>query len=555
MRFSTRILLMQLLAAAAVLVVCIAAFAFLGVQQLRDEAGSTALAISRTVASDPQVREEVAEYTGRAELDGALLDRGWLQAYAADIALRTEALFVVITNDQGLRLTHPDQDRLGEQVSTDFTVALDGAETVTWERGTLGDSVRAKVPIFAADGEDAIGEVSVGLAPARVFADVPLLIALGAAVAAITLGVAAFVAFRIRRRLEQLTRGVQPEELPTLLQSRAAVLEGVTDGVVAVSDDRTVQAVNDAASAAIGIYDAVGRSLDECALPRRLHSAIDRALDGEGLITGELISADQVLYFEVRPAFHLGQSLGVVAVLRDRTDLVALAQRLDVVRASSNALRAQRHEFANRMHAVNGMLAAGRSLDAQDLLADLSGIGIRPGSTGADIGEPFLSAFLDAKRIEAHERGVELRIGEDTFLVGVVSDPEDVAAVLGNLVDNATTAATAGTNPRWVEVSLLDDGHELAITVTDSGGGVDDPDDVFAHARTAEDDEPDRVHGHGVGLPLARRFARRRGGELWLAEARGDRHGAVFAARLPAVMRAAEPITEEDVSREEEGGR
>lgn len=553
MRFSTRVFVMQLLAAAAVVGVCVAAFALLGIQQLRDEAQSTALAISRTIASDPDVRDEVAAYAGREDLDGAELAAGPLQSHAADVVSRTGALFVVVTNDHGLRLTHPDQDRLGEQVSTDFTAVLGGSEEIAWERGTLGDSVRAKVPVISAD-EDVVGEVSVGFAPGRVFSDAPLAISLFAAAALIALAVAAFVAFRIRRRLEQLTRGVQPEELATLLQSRAAVLEGVTDGVIAVSQDRVILAVNDVAASALGIRDAVDRPIDDVTLPRRLRAAIDRTLEGDPLVGGELVAPEQVLYFEVRRVMHGDQWLGSVAVLRDRTDIVALAGRLDVIRAGSNALRAQRHEFANRMHAVGGMLAAGRIDDAQDLLADLAG-GPRPEEIGADVREPFLSTFLGAKRIEARERGVELRIGEDTFLVGTVIEAEDVAAVLGNLVDNAITAADAGREPRWVEVSLLDDGDELAITVTDSGDGVEDAENVFHRARRDEEVDTDRVHGLGVGLPLARRFARRRGGALWLAEARGDGHGAVFAARLPAVMSTTASVSTTDEPIEQKDDR
>lgn len=538
MRFTTRVFAMQLIAAAVVIAVCVSAFALLGIGQLRDEAESTALAVARTVASDPQVRADVASYAGRESLDGEALAEGALQDYAAEIVERTETLFVVIANDLGLRLAHPDPALLGERVSTDFTRVIAGDEVVAWERGTLGESVRAKVPVRSPDGDAIVGEVSVGFAPARVFADAPLLVALFVAIAVVALAVAALVSTLIRRRLERLTRGVQPEELGGLLQSRAAILEGVHDGVLAVSDDGRVRAANEAALEIVGDAQAVGRRLEELDLPPRLRAALTRALDGEAFVTGELVLADRVAYVEVRRVRHEGRSLGVVAVLRDRTDVVALAERLDAVRAATNAMRAQRHEFANRVHAVRGMLAAGRIDEAQGLLGEFADRGALPEEAGIDVADPFLRSFLAAKRVEAAERGVELRIGADTFLVGAVAEPEDVAAVLGNLVDNAVTAAAAGAEPRWVEVSLLDAGEELAVTVVDSGPGVDDPESVFERARAAEDDVSSRVHGRGIGLPLARRFTRRRGGELWLAEARGVGHGAVFAARLPGVMRS-----------------
>lgn len=535
--------MMQLGAAAVVVAVCVAAFAVLGVRQLRAETESMALGIARAAASDPQVRDAVAEYRGAVALDPDALAAGPLQEYGQAVAERTGALFVVIADDEGLRLAHPDPQLLGERVSTEYRAVLGGSEVVEWQRGTLGLSARAKVPVFAPDGDDVVGEVSVGFTPERVFADAPALAVAAAALAAVALTVAVVVALVIRRRLERLTRGVQPDELGALLQSRAAVLEGVHDGVIAVSPDRVVRACNAAAAAAVGLAGAelTGRRLDDVTLPPRLRRALDAALAGEASVRGELALSDRVAFFDVRRVSHAGDDLGVVVVLRDRTDVVALAQRLDAVRAATNALRVQRHEFANRMHAASGMLAAGRVDETRELLARFADRGALPEEAAFALDEPFLRSFLAAKSIEAGERGVALRVGDDSLVLGTVAEPEDVAAVLGNLIDNAVTAAVSGGPPRWIEVSLLDDGDELALTVTDSGPGVDDPATVFDRAREREGASDGAVHGRGIGLPLARRFTRRRGGELWLVEPRGDGHGAAFAARLPGVMRGDAP--------------
>ncbi len=87
------------------------------------------------MASDPEVRREVAHYAATAltpgpELEHELSD-GDLQRIADEARLRTGALFVVITDDQGIRLAHPDRARLGEMVSTDPSRVLAGSEVVT----------------------------------------------------------------------------------------------------------------------------------------------------------------------------------------------------------------------------------------------------------------------------------------------------------------------------------------------------------------------------------------------------------------------------------------
>ena len=177
MRFATRMLVVQVATQIVVVAVCTAVFAWLGVQQLKAEADSSALNIARSVAESPEVRDLVAVYSADPGTpDATDLRDGVLQRYAADVTQRTEGLFVVITDDHGIRLAHPDPDRLGQVVSTSFTDALAGREVVTWETGTLGESARAKVPVYPPDGGAPVGEVSVGFERASVFDDLPALI-------------------------------------------------------------------------------------------------------------------------------------------------------------------------------------------------------------------------------------------------------------------------------------------------------------------------------------------------------------------------------------------
>ena len=533
MRFATRVLVLQLATVVAVVAVCTAVFAFLAIQQLRAEAGASALNIARTVAEDEDVRRLVAEYTADPGTpDASTLRDGDLQRLAAGVMERTDALFVVITDDHGIRLAHPDPTRLGEVVSTSFAEALAGEEVVEWEIGTLGESARAKVPVNPTAGGSPVGEVSVGFARASVFDDLPAVVVGIAVAAAAALGIGALAALLLRRRWERLTLGLQPEELVGLVQNQAAVLEGVGDGVIALDDAGVVRVCNERAERMLGLDAPVGRRLDELEVPPALLAAVAERTARDGIVVG-----DRVLYLDSHAVVHDGRTLGDVLILRDRTDLIALAERLETVRAMTSALRVQRHEFANRLHVATGLIDAHRPAEARAFLAEQLGRG--PVDFPVDglerIEDPLLQSFLGAKAMEAGERGVALSIAEDTLLHGTLVGAEDVAAVVGNLLDNAFTAAVRGTEPREVEVALLDDGDALVVTVADSGPGIDDGRDVFAPAASTEPAQ-DAVHGHGLGLRLSRELARRRGGDVWVIEATREDGGAVFGARLPGVM-------------------
>ncbi|MFH8249606.1 ATP-binding protein [Microbacterium sp. B2969] len=538
MRFATRVLILQLATVAAVVAVCTAVFVYLGVQQLRAESEASALNIARTVAEDPEVRRLVAEFSADPGTpDAADLRGGELQLIATGVSDRTDALFVVIADDHGIRLAHPNQDILGQQVSTPFDEVLAGHEVVDWELGTLGESARAKVPVYAPAraGEPPVGEVSVGFERASVFDDLPALLLGIAVAAAAALAIGALAALLLRRRWERLTLGLQPEELVGLVQNQAAVLDGVGDGVVALDTSGVVRVCNETAARMLALDDPVGRRLDELDVPPEVREAIAERRPRDGIVVG-----DRVLYLDAHPVVRDGRPLGDVLIVRDRTDLIAIAERLETVRAMTSALRVQRHEFANRLHVATGLLDADRAADARAFLAEQLGRG--PVDFPVDglerVSEPLLQSFVGAKAIEAGERGVALRVADDTLLLGALIGAEDVAAVLGNLVDNAITAAVRGGEPREVELALLDAGDELVVTVADSGPGIEPGVDVFAGSSPSTDGA-DRVHGHGLGLRLSRELARRRGGDVWVIEAKRSDGGAVFGARLAGVMRPA----------------
>jgi len=546
-RFASQVLLLQVATVSAVVAVCAGAFTWLGVLQLRQEAEASALAIARTVAEDSDVRSAVARYSeDPGTPDASALATGPLRPLAEQVRARTGALFVVITDDHGIRLAHPDAGRLGEQVSTSFADALAGRESVAWESGTLGESARAKVPVRDVDGGDPVGEVSVGFASASVFGSLPgLLTAIGAASAgALAIGVGA--SWLLRRRLTRVTLGLQPEEFAALVQDRAAVLDGVGEGVLAVTADGVVSVCNGRAAELLGVggtaHALVGLPIAELGV----HPGVAALLVVGAPVVGEtFVVGGRVLYVDLRRVERDGRDLGAVAVIRDRTDLVSLTERLDAVASMTNALRAQRHEFANRLHVIAGLIDSDRTEAARAFVGDVVARGpLKFPIEHADrLQEPYLQALLGAKGVEAAERGVLLSLGPETLVLGAVADAEDVAAVIGNLVDNAVRAAVEGDEPRWVEVELLDDADTLYATVSDSGRGLRPAPDGATGASDSVALGADAVHGHGFGLPLSRDIARRRGGDVWVVDSGGGEHGAVFCARLPGTIIAAATST------------
>jgi two-component system CitB family sensor kinase len=296
-----------------------------------------------------------------------------------------------------------------------------------------------------------------------------------------------------------------------------------------------VSVVNDEARRLLGEQVQPGADAASV-LPERLV-----ALTSADEVTDALVlHGDRTLVVSSRRVRRGARDLGTVLTLQDRTQLEHLGRELQTVRSLVDALRAQSHEYTNRLHALSGMLHLGHVDEARDYLQQLVRDPIATEDGEAVVADPYLRGLLAAKAAAASERGVQLRLSDGSYLPGQLTAPLDVVTVLGNLVDNAVRAAAEGPRrPAWVEVALAAEDSTLLLGVSDSGAGLTPGAPVFQDGwTTQEDDGP-----HGLGLALARQAARRHGGDVEVVAGSGDEHGAVLSARLPGVVEATAVMT------------
>lgn len=516
---ASRILAMQIGIVLVVVAAGAVASLFVARQQLDRSYEQRSLAVADSVAALPEVRAAVA-----ADDPGKILQR-----LAERLRLATGATFIVITDDRGIRFSHPNPERIGEMVSTDPEPALSGRRWSGTQEGTLGVSVRGKVPVRDDRGA-VIGMVSVGFLQDRIGSDLAAqLPTLGVyLLAALALG--ALASLLLSRHVKSQTFGLEPAEIARLLEQREAVLHGIREGIVAVDLDGRITLVNDEARRLLGLQpEAVGRPVEAVLTRGRVRDVLLGRLQRPDQL---VVTQGRVLVANRMPVYIRGEVTGAVVSLRDRTDLAEVTRELEGVRTVTDALRAQAHEFSNRLHTIVGLVELGREREAislstedavvhQELIETLLG----------RVGDPTLSALLLAKAVVAAERGILFRISDDTVVVGEVDDVRDVVTIVGNLVDNALDAVRAGptTDGRWVAVSVRVDDHGTWIQVRDSGPGIDTAiaDRIFEEGFTTK--EPGTQPMRGLGLALVQQVVRRHGGEITV----DSQGGAVFTVRLP----------------------
>ncbi|WP_437072607.1 ATP-binding protein [Streptomyces sp. enrichment culture] len=528
-RVFSQVLLMQVAIAAGVAVLATGLFLAPLSDQLDDQAMRRALAIAQTTAAQPQLAEEVASTPPTAD--------GPVQREAERIREATGAEYIVVMDRRGVRWSHTEPSEVGRRVSTDPSQALSGHEVMEIDEGTLGRSARGKVPLRDSEGE-IVGAVSVGIAydsvRARLIHAIPGLFAYAGG----ALAVGALAAWLISRRVQRQTRDLAFSDISGLLAEREAMLHGIREGVVALDRAGRIRLLNDEAQRLLGIgEESVGRSPDEALGAGRTADVLAGRVTGTDLLT---VSGPRVLVANRMPT----DDGGAVATLRDRTELEQLGRELDSTRGLIDALRAQDHEHANRMHTLLGLLELEMYDDAVEFVGEVVGDHRATAEQVTErIHDPLLAAVLVGKATVAAERGVALWVSDRTRLPDRLVDPRGLVTVVGNLVDNALDAA-AGTPHARVEVELHTEGRAVVLQVRDTGPGVppERRELIFTEGWSTKERPAHRERG--LGLSLVRRLAERQGGSATVGEAPGG--GAEFTVVLPEAL--AEPDLEAAVS-------
>jgi len=514
---SSQLLLLQVaIVATTVVIGALASYALVS-SQVDDQYKQRALAIAYAVAATPDIVEAMSDADPPKTI----------QPIAEAIRRSVGADFVVVANKDGIRYSHPNPENIGKRVSTDPNQTLAGDVYVGYQEGTLGRSLRAKVPITS--GGDVIGIVSVG------FLDTQLAQKLAQALPTMTLTVLLALALGIAgslilaRRIDRQTFGLGPREITGLLEQRDAMLHGIREGVLALDTGGRVALANDEALRLLGLPASIaGRSLRDHVPDGRVRDVLEGS--GSGL-DQVVLAGDRTLVVNRRPVTIRGSDVGAVVTLRDRTELEAVLRELDTARDLAQALRAQAHEFSNKLHVVGGLIELGRLDEAIRFVAETSLVHQELVDLVQErIADPALAALLLAKAALASERRVEFRLATDALLPAQVTDVRDLITVVGNLVDNAIDAAS-GAPEAWVEVSLHADPGGTAVRVRDSGPGIDVHvvDEIFREGYTTKGGG---AH-YGIGLALVRQVAQRSGG--WVRVANDG--GAIFTALIPAPAR------------------
>jgi serine phosphatase RsbU (regulator of sigma subunit)/PAS domain-containing protein/anti-sigma regulatory factor (Ser/Thr protein kinase) len=229
--------------------------------------------------------------------------------------------FIAVTAPDGTRYADTDPSLIGKHLQD--SGRAEAGYTITGHfQGAPGEAARAVVPVTTQDGT-VVGLVAAGVGIEHVGdavrAQLPMI--LGGCGGALVLAAASGVL--VSRRLRRQTRGIGPTEMTRMYEHHDAVLHAVREGVLIVGGDGRLLLANDEAKRLLGLAaDPEGRHVTDL-VP---DAGIAEVLASGRAVTDEVhLAGDLLLAVSTRPTPSRAGRSGVVATLRDTTELRELA--------------------------------------------------------------------------------------------------------------------------------------------------------------------------------------------------------------------------------------
>ena len=416
----------------------------------------------------------------------------------------SEAEFITIANHEGIRYYHPKQSRIGlPSVGGDNDpVLLEGRSIISKAEGSLGLSVRGKAPIMS-EG-NVIGFVSVGFlaegieSTALVYERIVLFIGLGTLI----LGLLGTVF--ITRSLKRATLGMEPNEIGRLYQEKQAIVESVGEGLVAFNQIGEITLMNTRAKKLLNLdpeNDYTGTSMSDID-----HSPVltELSLQSDGTNKNqEAISMTKGIVVQKVLIWNKGKEwMGTVFSLRDTSDFIELTERLSQTQDYADALRAQTHEFSNKLYVLSGLLQLESYQEAIDYIDEESQAQFKKTNTFTDKQiDSWLHALLIGKQHQAEEKGIDCDILLSEQPIALDNKQKrPVLTIVGNLLDNAMDAVLKpGAQQKKIAISFTYTDKSLSMMVQDWGVGLGAL-SIDSLLETGYSTKTQKNHGYGMSI-------------------------------------------------------
>ncbi|MES9752058.1 sensor histidine kinase [Bacillus wiedmannii] len=453
-----------------------------------------------------------------------------IQSIAEQAREQAGADYVIIEDRFGVMYSHSNSELIGTKSNNPYNYeALTFGGYYTLEgNGESGPALMAKAPIIVHNGDydQVVGVVTVEFLIKGIESNILsrtkeiILFSLAVLVAGIVGGIL------LARSIRKDTLGLEPNEIAALYRERSAILLSIKEGIIAIDQNGFITMMNTSAEEMLHVNDDYMQQHISKVLPE---FNMERVLESDQ----EIAFQDKVFILNRTPILENNNTVGVVCSFRDKTELQNLVNTISEVRKYSEDLRAQTHEFTNKLFVLSGLLQLGHYKEAIEFIQQESNIHQSQNHIlFHQIHDAKVQAILLGKIGTASEKKIDFHIEGDSALHPLPDHIKvsHLITILGNIIDNAFDAVSTQ-EEKNVSFFVTDIGHDIVFEVIDSGTGIPAEKITTIFQKGFSTKGNDR----GYGLANVKEMVDLLGGTIEIQNEKNG--GAIFTIYLPKTLR------------------
>lgn len=506
-----------------ILIVVIGGIGFLTYEQVQDtvetQMGNNAMDLAVTMASMDVIQETL----------GTTKDYRVIQNAVEKLRKKTRFQYIIVMDMEGIKYSYPYENALGKKYRSggEERVLETGEAYVSADRNVLISAIRAFAPIYYNDKQ--VGAVLVGLLTDTVYKEISAYLFNFKLTLALGLLIGIIGAWVLSYTIKRTIFGLEPREIALLLGERDLVLHSLKNGILAINQEGKITFFNKAAREVFGFKDKdEGKDISEFNYTYT-KQIMDVLETGESIYNEEMkISPGKTLLCSHKLLKnHKDEIIGVVSSFQDLTEVKQMAEELTGIKKITSALRAQNHEFMNKLHTISGLMQLEEYDKAIDYISYISRqrneiLGV----LSKRIKSAHISGLLLAKYNKAMEAKIYMEIDPSTSIKEIPKNitEDEICSIIGNLIENAMDELVKGENGKII-VKLNSDKDGLRIYIKDNGPGINKEirESIFDRGVTT------KKGNRGLGLSIVKEIVDCAGGTIRLMQD----HGTIWDIFIP----------------------
>lgn len=463
--------------------------------------------VAEAVAKSPLVVE--AEYSN---MDSYPLLKEYLDSLCD--TLKDIDVISVVTKES-TRLYHSNEELIGtvyDGTIPDFKEKSRDYYTTT-DNGPSGTQRRAYAAIYDEEGNYA-GFVMAIMLMKNIKNETIQIILTFILITIIAILIELFVSAELSNKIKKSLLGYEPDVFTSMFRMRDNILESLDEGIVAVDKVGKVQFINKSAVemlATDGKEDSfIGKYVSNLS---NTIPALNPLCASE--ISRSVSSAYDNILIDTIPIKENGSVTGTVGILHDRKEYTKLMEDLTGTRYLVDSMRANNHDFTNKLHVILGLIQMEMYDEATSYIQNITMVQRETISKVMNcINEPAIAALLIGKIARASELNVKFVLREGCYYSSAdISLPSEVlVTVIGNLIENAFESMNDMNYDGQKELlfGMYSKPGALLITADDTGSGISDSniDRIFENGFST------KGSGRGTGLYQVKNLIEAAGGKI-----------------------------------------